>query len=103
MAPEPSPLSAFQEHHRRLSTDPASSFVQTLVVQRPRPDRIVTLRSRTLTERGPGIDTHRVLDRGAFADVLAGLGLRLDAERRERLWALACAQHEAFTARSGRS
>jgi N-hydroxyarylamine O-acetyltransferase len=101
MAPEPSPLAAFAEHHRRLSTDPASSFVQTLVVQRPRADRIVTLRSRTLTERGPAVDTRRVLDREAFADALADL--RLDAARLDRLWARACAQHEAFTARSGRS
>jgi N-hydroxyarylamine O-acetyltransferase len=102
MAPEPSPLAAFQEHHRRLSTDPASSFVQTLVVQRPRADRIVTLRSRTLTERGPAVDTRRVLERDEFADVLADLGLRLDAARRERLWERAQAQHSTFTARSGR-
>jgi N-hydroxyarylamine O-acetyltransferase len=101
MAPEPSPLAAFAEHHRRLSTDPASSFVQTLVVQRPRADRIVTLRSRTLTERGPAVDTRRVLDRGEFDDCLAGL--HLDAGRMDRLWELASAQHAAFTARSGRS
>ncbi len=104
MAPEPSPLDAFQPHHRRLSTDPASSFVQTLVVQRPRPDRIVTLRARTLSEVGPAVDTRRVVaGPDEFATVLAGLGVRLDAERRERLWDLACAQHDAFTARSGRS
>jgi N-hydroxyarylamine O-acetyltransferase len=103
MEPEPSPLAAFAEHHRRLSTHPASSFVQTLVVQRPRADRIVTLRARTLTERGPAVDTRRVLDRGEFADALGALGLRLDAGRRDRLWTLACAQHEAFTAASGRS
>jgi N-hydroxyarylamine O-acetyltransferase len=101
MAPEPSPLAAFQEHHRRLSTDPGSSFVQTLVVQRPGADRIVTLRSRTLTVRGPAVDTRRVLEREEFDAFLAGL--RLDAGRRERLWELACAQHTAFTARSGRS
>jgi N-hydroxyarylamine O-acetyltransferase len=102
MAPEPSPLAAFAEHHRRLSTDPASSFVQTLVVQRPRPDRIVSLRARTLTERGPAVDTRRVVDHAGFAAVLADLGLRLDPDRRERLWERAREQHERFTASSGR-
>src|SRR5262249_28825091 len=101
-APEPSPPAAFAEHHRRLSTDPASPFVQTLVVQRPRADRIVTLRARTLSERGPAVDTSRVLEEAEFGDVLADLGVRLEAGRRERLWDLACAQHSTFTARSGR-
>ena len=47
-------LDDFQPHHRRLSREPESSFVQTLVVQRPFDDRIVTLRSRTLSVDGPG-------------------------------------------------
>jgi N-hydroxyarylamine O-acetyltransferase len=98
MAAEPSPLAAFAEHHRRLSTDPASSFVQTLVVQRPRADRIVSLRARTLSERGPAVDTRRVLDREEFDEFLADL--RLDAARRDRLWARACEQHAAFLARA---
>src|SRR4051812_10311176 len=55
MAEEESPVSAFDPHHRRLATDPRSSFVQTLVVQQPRADRIVTLRSRTLSEVGPAV------------------------------------------------
>ena len=100
MAPEPSPLAAFQEHHRRLSTDPESAFVRTLVVQRPCPDRIVTLRSRTLSEVGPALDTRRVLaDAGELAEALDGFGIRLDGARLARLWAGAEAQHEAFVAR----
>lgn len=99
MAPEPSPVSAFQPHHRRLSTDPESSFVRTLVVQRPGTNRIVSLRSRTLSEVGPAVDRRRVVaDAAEFADALAGFGLRLDDGRLARLWDGARAQHEAFVA-----
>jgi N-hydroxyarylamine O-acetyltransferase len=99
MAPEPSPVSAFEPHHRRLSTDPESSFVRTLVVQRPCPDRIVSLRARTLTEVGPDVDSLRVLaDAREFTEVLAGFGLRLDDARLRRLWAAAREQHESFLA-----
>jgi N-hydroxyarylamine O-acetyltransferase len=99
MAPEPSPVAAFEPHHRRLSTDPESSFVRTLVVQRPCPDRIVSLRARTLTEVGPAVDSRCVVaDAADFADVLAGFGLRLDDARLSRLWAAAREQHESFLA-----
>jgi N-hydroxyarylamine O-acetyltransferase len=101
MRPDPSPHSVFAPHHRRLSTDPASSFVQTLVVQKPYDDRIVTLRSRTLSSRGPAIDEKRVVERDEFGDVLRDVfGLTLDAGRLQRLWTLAAAQHEAFQARA---
>jgi N-hydroxyarylamine O-acetyltransferase len=92
---------AFEPHHRRLATDPRSSFVQTLVVQRPLDDRIVTLRARTLSAKGPEVDDKRVVDRDGFDEALRDLGVTLDAARRERLWALAAAQHEAFQARAG--
>jgi N-hydroxyarylamine O-acetyltransferase len=99
MQPQPSPHEAFAPHHRRLSTDPASSFVQTLVVNRPYDDRIDTLRSRTLFRRGPGVDEKRVLERDEFGDVLRDtFALALDAGRLQRLWTLAAAQHEAFQA-----
>jgi N-hydroxyarylamine O-acetyltransferase len=92
-------LDAFAPHHRRLSTRPDSSFVQTLVVQRPYDDRIVTLRSRTLSVDAPGVRDRRVVeDEGEFAAVLAGeFGLRLDTARTARLWERAVRQHEAFT------
>jgi N-hydroxyarylamine O-acetyltransferase len=89
--------SAFEPHHRRMSTDPASSFVQTFVVVKPADDRITALRARTLSAKGPAVDTKRVVDRDGFEDALISVfALRLDAGRIERLWTLACAQHEAF-------
>ncbi len=104
MAPEPASLAAFDPHHARLSTSPESSFVQTLCVQLPADDRFVTLRARTLTERGPAVDERRVLrDRAELADVLREtFGIDVDAlgaERLERLWAAACRQHEAYLRR----
>ena len=48
-------------HHERLSTSPDSGFVQTLLVQHPYPDRIVTLRARTWFVDGPGLRERRVL------------------------------------------
>ena len=98
MAAEPSPVSAFEPHHRRLATDPESPFVRTLVVQKPGADRITTLRARTLSVVGPSVDERRVVaDEDDFYAVLAGeFGI---TRRDPRLWALACAQHEAFLAR----
>ncbi|QEC46551.1 arylamine N-acetyltransferase [Baekduia soli] len=93
-------LAAFAPHHERLSARPDSPFVRTLVVQRPHADRIVTLRARTRTVRGPGHDERAVLAgpqdftaalRDDFGIPAAALGPR----RLARLWALACAQHEA--------
>jgi N-hydroxyarylamine O-acetyltransferase len=100
MDAEPSPHAAFEPHHVRLATDPESSFVRTLVIQRPTDDRIVTLRSRTLSEKGPAVHAKRVLeDADEFAAVLRDVfGIALDGARRERAWALAAAQHEAFYA-----
>ncbi|HET6505447.1 MAG TPA: arylamine N-acetyltransferase [Baekduia sp.] len=93
-------LAAFAPHHERLATSGDSHFVQTLVVQKPLDDRVVTLRARTLSEKGPRVDDRRVL---ADADTLAAtlrdtFGVRLDAGRVARLWDRACAQHEAFAA-----
>jgi N-hydroxyarylamine O-acetyltransferase len=101
MTEEEQPLSAFDPHHRRMSTDPESSFVQTLVVQRPREDRIVTLRARTLSSIGPSVDEKHVVDEDQFADVLSAVfGITVGGERLERLWAKAVEQHEAFLARA---
>jgi N-hydroxyarylamine O-acetyltransferase len=99
----PVQFAAFQPHHERLSTDPASSFVQTLVVQRPLEDRIVTLRARTLSVDGPRRHERRVLaDEDAFATTLREVfDLNPDAlgsERVTRLWARAYEQHEAHLA-----
>jgi N-hydroxyarylamine O-acetyltransferase len=94
-------LADFHEHHRRLSTEPHSSFVQTLILQRPYDDRVVTLRARTLSVDAPGLRDRRVLDDEAdFAGVLAGeFGIRLDPGLTSRLWGRVVEQHEAFIAR----
>jgi hypothetical protein len=78
--------------------------VQTLVVQRPCDDRIVTLRSRTLSVDGPGMRERDVLpDAAAWATALHDeFGVDpavLGEERMARLWGLASSQHEAFVAR----
>ena len=86
MDEEASPVSAFEPHHRRLATDPESPFVKTLVVQRPRVDRITTLRARTLSVVGPDVDSKRVVaDEAEFYAVLVG---EFGVTRRDpRLWA----------------
>jgi N-hydroxyarylamine O-acetyltransferase len=99
-ADAPATLADFQPHHLRLSTSPDSSFVQTLVVQRPLDDRIVTLRARTLFVDGPGRRERRVLDdSGSFAAALReqfGIDPEvLGADRLGRLWAKADDQHQA--------
>lgn len=105
-ADAPATLADFQPHHERLSTSPDSGFVQTLLVQQPYDDRIVTLRARTLFVDGPGRHERALLD---DEDALtAALGERfgidpavLGAERVSRLWAQAERQHAAHQAASG--
>jgi N-hydroxyarylamine O-acetyltransferase len=98
MEEETSAVAAFEPHHRRLATDPESSFVKTLVVQRPHPDRIDTLRARTFSSVGPNGTVKRVVaDETEFYAVLRdAFGI---TRRDPRLWAFACEQHEAFLAR----
>lgn len=101
MQEEAVPVSAFDPHHHRLAHDPASSFVKTLVVQKPLEDRIVTLRARTLSEVGPSVDFKQVVDEDEFAGVLAErFGITVRGQRLARLWERAAAQHEAFLARA---
>jgi N-hydroxyarylamine O-acetyltransferase len=101
MTEEESVLADFDPHHNRLATDPESSFVKTFVVQSPQPDRIVTVRARTLSAIGPTVNSKRLLEREEFAPTLRSeFGLAVDGERLERLWELAVAQHEAFLARA---
>jgi len=97
MDEDPSPVSAFEPHHRRLATDPSSPFVKTLVVQKPGVDSITTLRARTLSVVGPGVKEKRVVaDEGDFFEVLRSV---FGVTRRDpRLWSLAYAQHEEFVA-----
>jgi N-hydroxyarylamine O-acetyltransferase len=98
-------VTTFAAHHERLATGPESSFVQTLVVQKPLDDRVVTLRARTLSEKGPEVDAKRVLDdEDALATTLRDtFNIALDAGRVARLWTAARAQHEAYIRRSASS
>ena len=100
VSPEPVGFDAFAEPHRERAYDPSSPFVQTLVVQRPFDDRIVTLRARTLTVRGPSVDTSRLVGSAdELGDVLHdAFGIDPAPLDRERLWRQACAQHEAWLA-----
>jgi len=92
------PTRVFDPHHQRLASAADSSFLQTLVVQKPLDDRIVTLRSRTLSEKGPHVDVKRVLGEAAFARALTEtFNIDLDPARVARLWDNARAQHDAFT------
>jgi N-hydroxyarylamine O-acetyltransferase len=97
----PSLVSDFEPHHRRLATSRESSFVKTLVLQKPMADRITTLRSRTLSSIGPAVDTkHVIADVDEFTSTMADVfGISIAGERRDRLWAAALVQHEAFAAR----
>jgi N-hydroxyarylamine O-acetyltransferase len=100
MEPTSCSVTDFEPHHRRLATDPQSSFVQTFVCQKPLDDRIVTLRARTLSSVGPSVDEKRVLDAAEFADALRSeFGISESPDRIARLWRRACAQHEAFVSR----
>jgi N-hydroxyarylamine O-acetyltransferase len=103
----PATLAEFQPHHTRLSTSASSSFVQTLVIQRPSGDRIVALRARTLSASGPGrrervvlgtITTFAATLRDRFGIDPAALG----PERLARLWAKATHQHQTYLSRRSR-
>jgi N-hydroxyarylamine O-acetyltransferase len=99
-ADAPATLADFQPHHERTSTAPDSAFVQTLLVQQPYDDKIVSLRSRTLFADGPGLRERELLDdEDVFATALNDrFGIDpavLGPERISRLWARAEQQHAA--------
>ncbi len=99
-------MDAFDEPHARLSQSPDSSFVQTLVVQQPHDDHVVTLRARTFGVRGPGRDERRLLDDAddLAATLASGFGIDTDVlgpERVTRLWDAVTAQHEAWLSARG--
>ncbi|HEY6761620.1 MAG TPA: arylamine N-acetyltransferase [Baekduia sp.] len=101
----PVPLATFAPHHERMAASPDSSFVQTLVVQRPHADHITTLRARTLSRKGPGVDERTVLETeddlaATLKDVFGIDPEALGAARVARLWANAGAQHEAYLRRA---
>lgn len=89
-------LEAFAEHHRRLSTSPDSGFVKNLLVQTPRDDHILSLRSRTTFVDGPDLRERSVLESEAeLGEVLERrFGIVVSGDRLARLWANAVAQHK---------
>ena len=94
--PEGVGLDAFDEPHERLSCGADSSFRKTLVVEQPRGDRIVTLRARTLTVRGPAHDDRRIVrDADDLAATLRDeFGIdELGTRRLARLWDNVVMQH----------
>jgi N-hydroxyarylamine O-acetyltransferase len=105
MGDEAVPLSTFAPHHQRLANDPDSNFVRTLVVQQPGVDRVTTLRARTLNVKGPCETPDDVVleseaELAATLERVFGIdAAALGAERTARLWAAACAQHEAYLRR----
>jgi N-hydroxyarylamine O-acetyltransferase len=77
-----------------LQTDPASSFVQNLVVQKRSGARHVSLRGRVLSELGAGAPEPTVLE---SADALVATLDRvfgLDIPEAAGLWPAICARHE---------
>ena len=102
-ADAPAILADFAPHHERLSSSPESGFVKTLLVQRPAPDQIVTVRARTMFVDGPGLRERTVLDdaesfAGALRDEFGIDTEVLGDERMARLWDRAVAQHQAHLA-----
>lgn len=98
-------LADFAPHHERLSMTGDSPFKQTLLVQQPYDDKIVTLRARTLSVDGPGRRERTILaDEAAFAAALRDrFGIDpavLGPERMSRLWARAQEQHAAHERRT---
>jgi N-hydroxyarylamine O-acetyltransferase len=95
---------SFAPHHTRMSTSPESSFVQTLVLQRPYDNRFVSLRARTLFVDGPAhAERHVLADSGELAAALQDeFGIdpgALGRARITRLWEGAALQHEAWQRR----
>ena len=94
-------LDAFEARHQRLSTSPESGFVRTVSVQRRTGRGVVVLRALTLTERSHhGTSTRHVTQRDEWFALLADEFLLpldgVDASARDRLWASACASHQAW-------
>jgi N-hydroxyarylamine O-acetyltransferase len=94
-------LEAFDARHRRLSTSPESGFVRTVTAQRRTGNGVVALRALTLTERSHhGTSTRYVTKRDEWFALLADEFLLpldgVDGAARDRLWASACASHEAW-------
>lgn len=91
---EPAFEEALAEKCGVLQSDPASSFVQTLVAQRRLHDAHMTLRGRVLSVARPGSMESQVLDSAeALVETLA-TRFSLDIPGIADLWPRICARHE---------
>lgn len=86
----------FALHQHRLQSDPASSFVKTLVVQHRQGDAHLTLRGRVLTSAGPRGQERQLLHSGS--EMVAVLARRFDLSVPEiaAIWPKIDARHRAL-------
>ena len=93
---DPADESRFADHCARLQTDPDSTFVQNLLVQRRDRDKHLALRGRVLiTQQGAGAEK-RVL---RSADELVATlreAFNLDMPEAAVLWPAICARHDTL-------
>jgi arylamine N-acetyltransferase len=96
-------IDAFAARHQRLSTSPDSGFVRNVTAQRRHRKGVSALRSLGYTELDTTGSTTRIItDRAEWFELLADeFALRfdgVDVAAKDRLWASACASHEAWLA-----
>jgi len=102
----PATIDAFAPRHVQLSTSPESGFVRNVTAQRRFRDGVSALRSLGYSQLGTTGSTTRIIDDRAewfelLADEFALHYDGVDAAAKDRLWAGACASHEAWmTARA---
>jgi len=97
---------AFAARHLQLSTSPESGFVRNVVAQRRYRNGVSAVRSLGYTELDMTGSTTRIIeDRNEWFALLADeFSLRfddVDSNGKDRLWASACASHEAWIASKG--
>lgn len=97
---DPLALSDFTDRCAELATAPGSSYVRTLVVQRPYPDHALALRARSLVRMSPtGVTRRTLADRDELAAALADFGVpveSLGAAALDELWRRSGDQQRAW-------
>jgi len=99
---EPTAMSAFDDQHRRLTTDPSSGFVRVATVARRDETGVDLLRGLILTRIGEAGSRTVLTDRGDYFTALADVfGLTLDdvtPPERDAFWQRLTTAHEAHEA-----
>jgi len=96
-------IDAFAARHAHLSTSPESGFVRNVVAQRRHAHGVSAVRSLGYTRLDTNGSTTRIVDDRAewfalLADEFSLDFVGVDASAKDRLWASACASHEAWVA-----